>query len=299
MEANRRLPMSTVFLFANDSLGARLIANCVHREIGLRAIIIEGDVPPRLQRLKDLAKAYLRLIGCGVAMRLVRRFRGERQATLPKHLVHQEQRLLESAENRLLRAAGPAGRHWPHSVMHLYVRSVNDPEFVGWCKKQNPDLLLVYGTRILRTPIIETPRLGVLNVHHSLLPDYRGNQVEFWQVLNGDLDKSGVTIHFVDEGVDTGDIVLQEAANPNLGVDPYLLKTMNTIIAARLLPKATSLVLRGSAVRLSQTNPSTPTWRAKDITLERRIELLEKLPQNRSGLARGTPLPPPSDVHFA
>jgi folate-dependent phosphoribosylglycinamide formyltransferase PurN len=277
--------MPTVFLFTNDSVEARLIANGVHREIGLRAIITEGDSPlPRLQRLKGLAKWWLRLIGCGVAIRLVRRFRGEPQATLPKHLASQEQRLLKSAKSRLLREAGPAGRHWPQSVMHLYVRSVNDPDFVGWCKKQNPDLILVYGTRMLRTPIIRTPRLGVLNVHYALLPDYRGIHVEFWQVLNGDLDKSGVTIHFVDEGVDTGDIVLQEAANPKLGVDPYLLKTMNTIIAARLLPRAASQVLSGSAVRLAQTIPSTPTWRAKDITLERRIELLEKLQQNRSGL---------------
>jgi folate-dependent phosphoribosylglycinamide formyltransferase PurN len=96
-------------------------------------------------------------------------------------------------------------------------------------------------------------------------------------VLNGDLDKSGVTIHFIDEGVDTGDIVLQEAANPTSAVDPYLMRTMNTVIAARLLPRAAGLVLSGSATRVRQGSPSTPTFRGKDITIERRIELLEKL----------------------
>lgn len=73
-----------------------------------------------------------------------------------------------------------------------------------------PDVIIVvaYG-KILPLEVLELPRLGCINVHGSLLPKYRGAAPIQWAVLNGE-KCSGVTTMFMGEGVDTGDILLQE-----------------------------------------------------------------------------------------
>jgi methionyl-tRNA formyltransferase len=69
--------------------------------------------------------------------------------------------------------------------------------------------------RLLPPEWLHTPRLGCLNLHPSLLPAYRGPEPLFWQFRNGE-GHTGVTVHFMDEGADTGDIVAQaEAPFPN------------------------------------------------------------------------------------
>lgn len=51
--------------------------------------------------------------------------------------------------------------------------------------------------------------MGFINLHPSLLPEYRGMAPQHWPIINGE-SKTGVTVHYVDEGTDTGDIILQE-----------------------------------------------------------------------------------------
>lgn len=86
----------------------------------------------------------------------------------------------------------------------------NNEQFIDEIKKLNPDLLCVvaYG-KILPKELLDIPKYGAINVHGSLLPKYRGAAPIQWAVLNGDKE-TGVTIIFMDEGMDTGDIILKE-----------------------------------------------------------------------------------------
>ena len=83
-------------------------------------------------------------------------------------------------------------------------------EFLEEIKKLNPDLICVvaYG-KILPKEILEIPKFGAINVHGSILPKYRGAAPIQWAVINGD-KTTGVTTMFMDEGMDTGDILLKE-----------------------------------------------------------------------------------------
>ena len=83
-------------------------------------------------------------------------------------------------------------------------------EFIEEIKKINPDLICVvaYG-KILPKEILEIPKYGCINVHASILPKYRGAAPIQWAVINGD-KTTGVTTMFMDEGMDTGDILLKE-----------------------------------------------------------------------------------------
>ena len=83
-------------------------------------------------------------------------------------------------------------------------------EFIEEIKSLNPDLICVvaYG-KILPKEILDIPKYGCINVHGSLLPQYRGAAPIQWAILNGD-KKTGITTMFMDEGMDTGDMLLKE-----------------------------------------------------------------------------------------
>ena len=77
-------------------------------------------------------------------------------------------------------------------------------------KKINPDVICVvaYG-KILPKEILDIPRFGAINVHGSLLPKYRGAAPIQWAVINGD-KTTGITTMYMDEGMDTGDMILKK-----------------------------------------------------------------------------------------
>ena len=86
----------------------------------------------------------------------------------------------------------------------------NNTDFINEIKKLNPDIICVvaYG-KILPKEILEIPKLGCINVHASLLPKYRGAAPIQWAILNGD-KTTGVTTMYMDEGMDTGDMILKK-----------------------------------------------------------------------------------------
>jgi methionyl-tRNA formyltransferase len=91
--------------------------------------------------------------------------------------------------------------------------TTKDGVFISEVKRMSPDLIVVaaYG-RMLTREILDIPPLGCINVHASLLPHYRGAAPIQWAIVNGE-EKTGVTIIKMDEGMDTGDILLtQEVA---------------------------------------------------------------------------------------
>lgn len=86
----------------------------------------------------------------------------------------------------------------------------NNEEFINELKSLNPDVMVVvaYG-KILPAQILEIPKYGCINVHGSLLPQYRGAAPIQWSIINGDTE-TGVTTMYMDVGMDTGDMLLKE-----------------------------------------------------------------------------------------
>ncbi len=86
---------------------------------------------------------------------------------------------------------------------------IREPEYLALIKSMKPDVIVVaaFG-QIVTKEILDAPRFGCINVHASLLPRYRGASPIQWSILNGDT-QTGVTIMRMNEGIDTGDIILQ------------------------------------------------------------------------------------------
>ena len=97
----------------------------------------------------------------------------------------------------------------------LQPENINSPRFISELRQLQPDLLILVGYRqILKKAILAVPRLGCINLHGGRLPDYRGVAPMNWMIINGE-SKGAVSIIFVDEGIDTGDII----AEANFDID--------------------------------------------------------------------------------
>lgn len=128
----------------------------------------------------------------------------------------------------------------------------NNTEFIEEIKNINPDVICVvaYG-KILPKELLDIPRLGCVNVHGSLLPQYRGAAPIQWAVLNGD-KKTGITTMYMDVGMDTGDMILKQETE--IGEDETTGELWNRLadIGANLLVETLKLIEEGKAPREKQ-----------------------------------------------
>ncbi len=128
----------------------------------------------------------------------------------------------------------------------------NNEEFLNEVKKLNPDIICVvaYG-KILPKELLDIPKFGCINVHGSLLPKYRGAAPIQWAVINGD-KTTGITTMYMNEGMDTGDIILQEETE--IGEDETTGELWERLskIGANLLVKTIELIEKGIAKKIPQ-----------------------------------------------
>lgn len=134
----------------------------------------------------------------------------------------------------------------------LQPAKVKDQSFLETLDSLNPDMIVVsaFG-QILPGAIINFPRFGCLNIHPSLLPRYRGAAPLNWSIIRGET-KTGVTIMVMDEGMDSGDILMQEETPLNAAETCGELHDRLANLGAKLLIKAIEQVVAGTAQRQKQ-----------------------------------------------
>lgn len=129
----------------------------------------------------------------------------------------------------------------------------NSPRAVAQLKQWTPDLAIFTGGNILRDEVLKVPRLGILNSHLALLPEIRGMSSPEWSLLCG--VAIGITIHFMDSGVDTGPILLHREFAGTEGCDS-LADLRNKMIAEgiELIAEAVAGLDRGMISAVPQTD---------------------------------------------
>jgi len=133
-------------------------------------------------------------------------------------------------------------------------RDARDAALADWLAEREVDLVVLAGfMELLSRSFLDRFPARVINVHPALLPAFPGAHPVEDQVAYG-VKVGGVTVHFVDDGVDTGAVILQEAAPlPYTRGKDAVLECLHEI-EYRLLPRAIRLIARG-AVRLDRENP--------------------------------------------
>ena len=148
--------------------------------------------------------------------------------------------------------------------------TVKEPGFVELLQSLSPDVIVVVAFgQILPPSILAIPPGGCINVHASLLPKYRGAAPIHWAVINGE-EITGVTTVYMDEGLDTGDIILQEELRIGEGDNVGAVHDRLAALGADLLIETLRLISEGRAPRRAQTGePSyAPLLKAEDELID-------------------------------
>jgi len=126
-----------------------------------------------------------------------------------------------------------------NGIPFIAVNSVNDPASVEEIRRFKPDMAIHAGAGILRAPILAVPKIGTINAHMGILPYYRGMNVAEWARFND--DPVGPSVHWIDSGIDTGDIVC---------VRPVDVTVCQSIAELRDIVDRAQLALLGEVLRL-------------------------------------------------
>ncbi len=150
-----------------------------------------------------------------------------------------------------------------HSLRDMRIRygvpvigsaDVNSAETLEQVQAWQPDLILsVYLNQLIKAELIRLAPRGTLNIHPALLPRHRGLFPYFWVMTAGERE-TGVTVHWVDEQFDTGDLLLQEKITVEPEDTIQSLSYKSSVVGAEMLVRAVNLVAAGDPPRIPQDN---------------------------------------------
>jgi methionyl-tRNA formyltransferase len=137
-----------------------------------------------------------------------------------------------------------------HGIPVFTPAKINAPEFVATLRDElRPDLLIsVAASQILRQRVLDVPRLGCINMHSAPLPRFQGMMPNFWTMLHGEPHAS-VTIHYMVEKLDAGDVILQRPVPILPGDSLHDLMVRSKEVGVGVLLEAVSQIERGTAKR--------------------------------------------------
>lgn len=160
-------------------------------------------------------------------------------------------------------------------IPYCFMNRSDDPGLKEWINDLKPDLIVVYSmSSLLKPELFEIPKYGTINIHPSYLPEYRGPKPCFWQYHDTILN-SGVTVHYIDKGEDTGDIILQERVSISLGQrNKERIHQIIGVVGVKLLSKTLDLIARGEVSRIVQPKDS-PTRRSRLIKEEEHESIID------------------------
>jgi methionyl-tRNA formyltransferase len=141
---------------------------------------------------------------------------------------------------------------WEQDIPVWEVRQLSDPETIRVFATYHPDMICVACfSKHIPHGILDIPPLGCLNVHPSLLPSNRGPEPLFWTFREG-IQRTGVTIHLMDEGMDSGAIVAQEFIEFPDGISYAELEEQSAELGGKLLAQSVWELYHGDAKPVAQ-----------------------------------------------
>lgn len=136
------------------------------------------------------------------------------------------------------------------------VSSVNSQECINELKQCNPDIVVVNGTRIISKEVLSCVNAIFINMHAGITPKYRGAHGVYWARYNNDMENAGVTVHLVDEGIDTGNVIYQACVGISEKDNFTTYPTIQTCVGVEYEIKAINDIINGELKTISNQLPS-------------------------------------------
>lgn len=190
-----------ISVLARPGASTAILINWLIREGYSDLFVIFEDPPGRLKQIRQKARrvGFPRALGQALFMAIL----------MPVLR-------WESANRRSgLRANYGLDETMPRLQRVLHVDKINDAVVVDQVRSNEFDVILVNGTGIIRAPVLAATKAPFINTHVGITPDYRGVHGGYWALWNNEPGKFGVTLHLLDEGIDTGGILAQVTARPD------------------------------------------------------------------------------------
>lgn len=148
---------------------------------------------------------------------------------------------------------------WENDISIFAVSDLRHPRVSSSLNSMKLDLALVscFPHRITGE-LLNIPKNGFLNLHPSLLPDFRGPSPQFWIFQKGAQDKAGVTVHVMDEDLDTGDIICQQLVNLPDGISGRQADVILGTVGGGLLVQSVHTIISNRESRTPQPEGSNP-----------------------------------------
>ena len=133
------------------------------------------------------------------------------------------------------------------------IKTANSIKFQKMLKELGPDVIINQSQSIIKRGLLDIPKIGVLNRHNALLPKNRGRLTPFWVAFRRE-PETGVSIHFVDEGIDSGEIIVQEKYKVSKKDTFNSLVKKNYLIAPEAMIKALTMLEKGVTDYISNSD---------------------------------------------
>ncbi len=158
-----------------------------------------------------------------------------------------------------------------NKIRLLQPDNLSDPSFINQIKKINPILIVVVAFKKLPSILYEIPKYGTINLHASLLPNYRGAAPINWCLINNET-YTGVSIIKINEKIDYGDILMQKKVLIDKNDDFETLKDKLSVIGSRILYKTIVLILKnqiqGKKQVISKNDKLAPKLNTKNTRID-------------------------------
>ena len=138
-----------------------------------------------------------------------------------------------------------------NNIKYLQPKNLKEQSLIDKITSINPDIIVVVAFRMIPKSIWQIPKYGTINLHASLLPNYRGSAPINWVIINNE-NFTGVTTFFIDDKIDTGDILLQEKIKVDKKINAGELHDKLKVIGARTVKKTIEEILNNSLTQKKQ-----------------------------------------------
>ena len=187
-----------VVMLAGDVVSSRIMYHGICSDVDVTLVILEDKVPA-----KALIERRMKRLGFNRTM-------GQLMFIGLSRLLS---RLSRRRIRQLIGEYGLDDSPFPREIVRR-VRSVNSEEAVRLLQDARPDAVVVNGTRIISRRVLSSTAVPFVNTHMGITPKYRGVHGGYWALTQGDAENCGVTVHLVDEGIDTGGVLYQDRIAP-------------------------------------------------------------------------------------
>jgi folate-dependent phosphoribosylglycinamide formyltransferase PurN len=154
-------------------------------------------------------------------------------------------------------------------VKTIRADSVNNSETVEFIGKLNPRVIVMHGPGIIKPPLIKAFPQRIINLHSGLLPYYKGVGTNVFPIINGEPEYIGMSAYFIDEGIDTGPVILQGRPTIEESDDSHTIGCKNVYLGVELLTRVMTRFLDNGAIpSLVQDSQQGRCYYRKDFTLD-------------------------------